>query len=297
MSDQAHQITKRLALIDQYLHFRGQVCRADLINHFDIGIATASRTLKEYRAKYPDNMAYSVSDRSYVAAKHFMPAYKHDVNRALALITYGLEIREIEGAQFGQVKPAPFSAPLSTDVVSSVTRAMVCGKPIDIEYASGSSGGTKRTILPHSLFQGGGAWYIRAFDALRSEHRTFRLNRIRSVENGQGQLTYPRDNLDAEWKKQITLTLAPHPRRENQEALREDLGLIDKLVQNVTTNAVTAGFVLIDLRVDCSPKGSLNPYEYHLRLMNLHELQHVESMKIAPGFASSENKSVTFDQD
>lgn len=284
MSDQAQQITKRLALIDQYLLFRGQVSRADLINHFDIGIATASRTLKEYRAKFPDNMEYSVSDRSYVSASQFKSAYEHNVSQALALIAYGLEIREIEGARFGQAGPAPFSAPLSSDVVSYVTRAMVGGKPVDIEYASGSSGGTKRTIIPHSLFQGGGAWYIRAFDALRLEYRTFRLSRVRSAENSKESLTRFRGKPDTEWENQITLTLAPHPRRENQEALREDLGLNDKPVKNVTTNAVTAGFVLIDLRVDCSPEGALNPYEYHLRLMNLHELRNVESMKIAPGF-------------
>lgn len=285
MSDQVLQITRRLALIDQYLYFRGQVCRADLIKHFDIGIATASRTLKEYRAKYPDNMTYSVSDRSYVAAKEFKPAFNHDVSRALALIAYGLEIREIEGARFGQEMLTSFSAPLSSGVVSAVTRAMVRGTPIDIEYASGSSGATKRMVVPHSLFQGGGVWYVRAFDALRSEYRTFRLNRIRNVENICEKQKPLIPSVDSEWEKLITLTLAPHPRRENQEALREDLGLTDKPVKNVATNAVIAGFVLIDLRVDCSAEGSLNPFEYHIRLMNLHELENVESMKIAPGFS------------
>lgn len=280
---QASQISKRLALIDQYLLFQGQVCRANLIKHFGIGIATASRTLKEYQIKYPGNMDYSLSARSYVAAKQFKPAYKHDVDRALALIAFGLDIREVEEARFGQAQLTPFSV-LSSEIVSGVTRAMVKEEPIEIEYASGSSGLTKRTVMPRALFQGGGVWYFRAFDTLRTEYRTFRLNRVRSVGATQRVLEHSPEVLDTEWEKQVTLTLAPNPKRENQEALREDLGLIDKPVQNITTNAVTAGFVLIDLRVDCSSDGSLDPFEYHLRLMNLHELQSVDSMDIAPGF-------------
>jgi len=50
------------------------------------------------------------------------------------------------------------------------------------------------------------------------------------------------------------------------------------------TSAVVAGFVLTDLRVDCSANGSLDPLEYPLRLMNRSELTSVESMAIAPGY-------------
>ncbi len=82
----------------------------------------------------------------------------------------------------------------------------------------------------------------------------------------------------------ITLTVGPHPNRDNQDALREDLGLVDKPVKNIQVNEAMAGFVLIDLRVDCTKDGDLNPYEYHLRLLNRHELASVDSLAIAPGF-------------
>lgn len=283
MSDQCTHLLKRLTLIDLYLFFRGQISRADLIKHFDIGVATASRTLKKYRELHKQNIMYSISDRSYVATDTFQPAYRHDVHRMLMLIAYGLDVREVEGARFAQEAPAAFTAPLCTTIVSAVTKALVQGKGVDISYASGQSGATERTLFPHALFQGGGAWYLRAFDSLRNAHRTFKLNRILfAKENGQPNSERP---VDVEWQQQITLTLAPHPQRANQEALKEDLGLVDKPVRNIQTNAVTAIYFLIDLRVDCSLKGNLDPYAYPLRLMNRHDLLGLSGMEITPGFS------------
>lgn len=288
MTEHSSSLDKRLQLIDQYLMFRGQVGRANLISHFDIGIATASRSLKEYRKLFPDNIAYSVSERLYTSTPQFQPKFKHDVNQALSLIAYGLEIRQIRGACFGQLNPLPFSAPMNASVVSLVTKAMVKRETIKIAYASGSSGDTTRVLQPHTLFQGGSAWYVRAFDTHKNEFRTFRLSRIKSAEKSLKRGNDWSAEFDNEWLQSVNLTLAPHPKRSNQEALREDLGLSDKPVRNIQVNAVTAGFALIDLRVDCSKDGSLNPYEYHLRLMNRHELLGVSSLAISPGFNSKD---------
>jgi len=125
---------------------------------------------------------------------------------------------------------------------------------------------------------------VRAYDTYRQEFRTFRLNRIQQATSTSSLEKSRPLSQDAEWLRHINLTLAPHPRRENQDALRIDLGLTNKPVKNITVNAVTAGFVLIDLRVDCSADGFLDPYEYHLKLMNRHELENVGSMNIAPGY-------------
>jgi hypothetical protein len=293
MTEQPFSIIKRLQLIDQYLMFRGQIGRSDLIKHFDVGIATASRTLKEYRSLYPGNIEYSVSDRLYVASPQFHAAYEHDVDKALSLIAYGLDIREVEGARFGYPNPMPFVAPLKGSVISSITRAMIKKEAVKVEYASGSSGGSTRILAPNALFQGGGAWYVRAFDTQNDGFRTFRLSRIKSVGTSFKADREWGAEFDGEWRQALTLTLGPHPARENQSALREDLGLTDKPVKNIHVNAATAGFILIDLRVDCSEGGILNPYEYHLRLMNRHELVGVSSMNISPGFKLSVQQSST----
>ncbi|WP_323844367.1 helix-turn-helix transcriptional regulator [Microbulbifer magnicolonia] len=284
MLELSQHALKRLRLIDLYLAFSGRVTRGDLIAHFDVGTATASRTFKEYRDRYPDNLTYSVNERRYLAAPMFRPAFEHDVDRALSLLAYGVDYHEIAGVRFGAHVPTNLTAPLDPFAVSAITRALVSGTGVDAAYASGSSGETYRTLFPTSLFQGGGAWYFRAFDPEKDGYRTFRFSRVSSAEPSRRDCSGDRIAPDPEWAQQVTVTVAPHPSRENQVALREDLGLSDKPVKNIMINAAVCGFVLTDLRVDCSLGGDMNALEYPLRLMNRHELTGIGSMAIAPGF-------------
>ncbi|MGA4607205.1 hypothetical protein [Pseudoalteromonas maricaloris] len=59
---------------------------------------------------------------------------------------------------------------------------------------------------------------------------------------------------------------------------------------NLTVSKALAGFELAELAVDSSPEGTLNSEYFQYRLLNLHELTEVKSMKIAPGFTNSENE-------
>lgn len=279
-------LRKRLSVIDLYLGFTGRVCRADLMRHFDVSIATASRTLKEYRALYPSNIEYSVSDRSYVATARFEAAYRQNVDQVLELLAYGKDVTQAGGFVYGVLPPTRFLAELKQDVVAQITRALVARAPISIKYSS-SSGTRYRDVTPFSIFQGGGAWYFRALDMEREEFRTYRFSRAIGVK--RSSLVYQMDVTtikDIEWETQAVLTLGPHPKNPNQDSLREDLGLYDKPVRNVTVNQAMVGFVLTDLRVDCSEHGILDPHEYYLRLLNRHELLGLDGMKISPGFAA-----------
>ena len=74
------------------------------------------------------------------------------------------------------------------------------------------------------------------------------------------------------------------PNHHNPKGLKKDLGLLDKPVFNLTIPKALAGFKLAELAVDASPDGSLSPDYFQYRLLNLHELMKVSSMKIAPGF-------------
>ncbi len=92
---------KRLAIIDLYLAFKGKVQRSDLIRHFEISTATASRTMKEYRELCPHNITYSISDRTYVAPDTFEAMYSHNLESALRLLAYGEEVSSIGGKCYG----------------------------------------------------------------------------------------------------------------------------------------------------------------------------------------------------
>lgn len=89
---------------------------------------------------------------------------------------------------------------------------------------------------------------------------------------------------DKEWNTTVVLTLAPHRKHKNPDALKQDLGLRDQPVHNVSVNAVIAPFVLNELRVDCSVTGELNPSQFPLQLLNREELQFIQGMHLTPGF-------------
>lgn len=285
MPETSPHTAKRLAIIDLYLAFKGRVQRSDLIRHFDIGVATASRTMKEYRDRYPDNIDYSISDRTYITPETFSAAYTHDIGNALRLMAYGTETSSVGGDCYGIASPAQLTASMSIGTVSQITRAMVSKSVVTIEYSSGSSGETKRNVAPNAIFEAGGTWYFRCYDFNREDFRTFRFSRVKAAFHPEGiEHSIPEQSEDHEWNTEIVLTVGPHPYRSNQDALREDLGLTDKPVKNIVTNAAITGFVLTDLRADCSKEGTLNPYEYPIRLLNRHDLEDIDSMSFAPGF-------------
>ncbi len=49
---------QRLAYIDFKLYFTGMVTRSEIVSHFELGLAAATRDLKFYKDNAPDNMAY-----------------------------------------------------------------------------------------------------------------------------------------------------------------------------------------------------------------------------------------------
>ena len=276
-------LKQRLALIDMYLQYWGRVQRKDLSRHFDIGPVTASRALKAYNDHHPKNIEFSVSNRAYVIGKNFESAYETAPETALMMLAYGTESRPLESTLYGPPRTIGFTAPLVSKWVSTVTRAMVSKSGVGICYVSGS-GEKTRTVYPHAIFQGGAAWYFRAYDALQSEFRTFRFNRIVGLSEVVEPASNPGQESDNDWNAQVNLTLAPHQNHPSRETLAIDLGLKGLPVSNATVNQVIAGFVLTDLRVDCSVSASLDPDEFPLQLQNRSELLDVESMVLAPGF-------------
>lgn len=286
VSPKSHGMEVRIKFIDQLLAFHGQATRADLVRFFGVGTATASRAFSEYRRRYPGNIAYEIADRNYRAASTFIPAFEHDVHSALLLLAYGKDVRNVGAPLWSPPEIEQLTAPLSPESIAPLTRALVAGLASEIEYASASSGVASRQVQPHAIFVAGGAWYLRAYDSIRADFRSFRLSRVISAQAASVGFPEGVADMDASWNTAITLTLAPHPYHPNPESLRRDLGLTDKPVKNVSVPQALAGFTLIDLRVDSSTSGCLDPQQYPLRLMNRHELDDVASLKISPGWSS-----------
>jgi hypothetical protein len=63
-----------------------------------------------------------------------------------------------------------------------------------------------------------------------------------------------------------------------------DLGIKDREIRTLTISEAMLGFVLTNLRVDCSKGHKLDYKAYPLALKNHSELTTISSMLIAPGF-------------
>lgn len=159
----------RLKQIDYYLMFWGKVGKSDLMRHIDIAIAiaTASRALKAYREKYPENMSFDVSQRSYMASDSFTAKYEHNPHSALRHLAYGIEERQLSYPKYGAAVVQEFMAALSADLVATITSALVQECAVDIHYISASSEAGNRCVIPQHIFSSQGSWYFRAYDKAR----------------------------------------------------------------------------------------------------------------------------------
>ncbi len=71
-----YAIEQRLRLIDFLLHQYGKVNRSALTDYFGISIPQATKDFKDYIKLAPDNMRYSVNDKTYKKNPEFIRYFK-----------------------------------------------------------------------------------------------------------------------------------------------------------------------------------------------------------------------------
>lgn len=108
------------------------------------------------------------------------------------LAALGADARAAEQLADGTVVSGP------DEQVATLVRALVDAarerRTVAIEYASASSGkATRRGLEPYGIVQHGGAWYVIGRCQLRGDTRTFRVDRIVSLEPTGATFPPPRD--------------------------------------------------------------------------------------------------------
>lgn len=299
-------LQKKYQFIEFLLLFKGVLTRNELVIRFSIGEATASRLIASYIERYPNQMVFMGARNGYAISKSFKPYYEHSVEGALQYIAYGKISSQLPVEKYGNEYFKSLTN-LDAVLVSKITRAIVTSEWLRIEYLSTSSGKTEKNIKPHSLFKAGGSWYFRAFDIpdiedidsigslshelIQKCYKTFKFSRVLDAALNVDRNEIPlaehevSSDRDDDWNRYRHVQLIPHPKALHPESQMLDLGITDLGVREIVISEALLGFVLIDLRVDCSRDAELNPYEYPLYLNNLRELLNVSSMKIAPGFS------------
>lgn len=276
----------RLAFVELRVRFMGEIRRQDVVLRFGVQSAAASRDLALYRELAPGNLEYDPRGKSYVLGSEFRPIFESPPERVLSWLTQG----------FGDGEPTKLKSWVASeslsrlmqpdlDVLASVTRAIHQECPLGIEYHSIPSGLTEREIVPFALIDNGLRWHVRAFDRKSLEFRDFVITRIKRpvVLKGQPVAPYETSSQDIQWTRIVELELVPHPDQPRPEITEMDYSM-DGGVLRMKLRAATAGYILRQWSVDCSPDHSLRGHEYRLWLKDHLALYGVANATLAPGY-------------
>ncbi|MGD8174931.1 helix-turn-helix transcriptional regulator [Marinimicrobium sp. C6131] len=278
----------RLAFVELRLRFVGEMRRQDSVARFGIQSAAASRDLALYRDLAPNNIKYDSKGKSYILGAGFRPVFDFPPERVLSWLTQGFGDGEPVRLKAWVASESPSRAtPIDLDVLASVTRAIYQECPLGIEHHSISSGRSEREIVPFALIDNGFCWLVRAFDRRTNEFRDFALSRIRQPVVLKGQIVAPHEasNQDIQWARTVELELVPHPDQPRPEITEMDFGMRGGVLR-IKLRAATAGYILRQLNVDCSPDHSLRSKEFRLWLKDYQPLCGVQNALVAPGYRS-----------
>jgi WYL domain len=199
-------VRQRLEFLESQLFWKGQVSRRAIMNETGVSRAQASLDLTLYKEQAPNNLTYSLSEKTYYLSDNFIPLYI-----------------EIDPQNFLQSQPQELAEHIVLPLrKTNINHLRMLHKAIEdqfwvsIEYQS-LSGRPKstRTIAPHHYVSDGHRWHVRAYDFSVSEFRDFVLGRIihttkAAADEISEQHNWEQKN-DGAWNEQIELLLTPHP--------------------------------------------------------------------------------------
>jgi predicted DNA-binding transcriptional regulator YafY len=135
------------------------------------------------------------------------------------------------------------------ETVIALSAAARDGTRLRIRYRSAQGEETERRVDPYGIAFHGGHWYVAAWDHLREEMRTFRLDRVLGIEPTRESFTRP-EGFDL-WE-QVHRSLASVPYRW-RAVVRLDVPLEEarrRVSESVGTLEVEDGAVLLRIGAD-----------------------------------------------
>jgi len=215
-------VRQRLEFLERELFWTGRVNRITLAEKTGISKAQASADIAQYK-KLANNMAYSLSGKTYLAAPRFKPVFISTSPHTFLEGLIGICAEKV---------PLPFRD-IDPVLLRAIHHAVLDEAWVKITYQSMSSIQVKeRTIAPHSFLSDGSRWHVRAYDESTKSFRDFVLGRIKSVDVAeicaQGEHFW-QQRYDADWETMVNLILSPHPdlSKEQQEAIAADYQMAD----------------------------------------------------------------------
>ena len=268
-------IAQRFEFIEWRVYWTGRVNRKDLETQFQISTPQASIDLRDYQQAAQGNITYDASEKAYVAAHNFRPAFLQ-----LSPERYLLQLQAMEAGAirkrdtwFDAIPPAEVAPTIVRGPEAYTLRALVQAvetrSAIDIYYQSLSRTGM-RTICPHAFVNDGYRWHCRAFSIDRSEFRDYVLGRILSISPLKPCDVDSSD--DVEWTTYIQLRIKAHPELDarQREAIEHDYRMEDGELR-LRMRLAAAFYFVKRYNLDLQDKG-IDPARIQLWLDNLDEL-------------------------
>ena len=263
---------ERLAYIEFRLLFLGEIRRQDLMDHFAIASAAATRD-------------FDGSSKTYKLGENFQPAFQHNMDRVLLMLSrgFGNGINALSDPLLPCELPLILNRP-AIEILAPITRAIYQKKIVKLHYLSHSSGLSEREIAPFALAHDGLRWHVRAFDRKSGEFRDFVFTRMESTELLDGNpARHELPANDIQWNRIVELDIVPHPDRPHPEITERDYGMVDGVLR-LKLRAAMAGYVLRQWQVDCSPDHSVKEKGCRLWLQNVMALYGVKSTVLSLGY-------------
>ena len=277
---------QRLYFIDFRLMFVGSFTRAEVVQHFKLGLSAATRDIYLYKELAAQNLHYDNTDKCYFKTEKFIALFPHDGESVLKQLTSTqTDINNVVHSI-----NLPFEAPTQLvvpelNVLAVLTQATLKNIAVDIEYISLSSGQSTRTIVPHAIIDNGLRWHIRAYDYQSCEFRDFVITRMTKAALSQKSICKEQSaQSDQQWIQKVALELVPHPTNiKYPQAIELDYGM-ENGVLHLTIRSALTGYLLRRWNVDCSANATQQTPEHHLWLRNNNLLSNVTNLHLTSGF-------------
>jgi len=239
----------RFDFIEQLAWWEGQINSSHLMAKFNLTRASASKILKDYRAKYPNNLSYNDSTKACLPTKEFSGHCDlRQFNHYLQAITSDDSDNKLS------LCALEVDAPLRNihaEQVRPILKAIRENLAIDIGYISLSSPDyLDRIIEPHALIFDGLRWHVRAYCRKNHAFRDFTLSRFNGQAVFEGKATTSVEE-DSNWHTFVEVVIQPDPRltQKQQEIIANDFQMQNG-IKTISTRAALVNYLLLRLRID-----------------------------------------------
>ena len=204
---------RRLEFIDFKLGWEGTINRGQLVEFFGISVQQASSDLAAYAEKWPENLVYDRSAKTYRATPGFVPGHarlgaEYYLQQLSAKKAGGDSVRSFIGWEPPAVVLSYPSRPVKAEVLREILVAIRDGRELQVTYQSMQApDASVRWIAPHALANDGARWHTRAWCFERADFRDFVLSRLDAVQASRPITIDPQ--LDHEWHTEIDIVLRP----------------------------------------------------------------------------------------